>query len=527
MSKMELKSTSADRYRMMASAASGLLLTAAFPRLEMAFLAWVALVPLLAASHDLPTGDRFRLGFITGLAHYLTLIYWLIPTMQTYGGIPVLLAIPILFLLAAYLALYPAVFAAAAAPLGKKPAAALFVFPALWVTLEYLRSTLLSGFPWELLGYSQYGWRTLIQVADITGVYGVSFLLVMGNTAVFFVALHLTGKKWRGKSVNRPIAAGSLAAVIVLAAGVLLYGNWRIQAVEGEMAAAPTTRAAVVQGNIEQTLKWDPAFQTRTVRKYVDLSVSLSANKPDLVIWPETATPFYLLKDPQLTRLVMDGIRKSGTDFLIGSPAYRRHNSVVEYFNSAYLISLKEDNFPRYDKAHLVPFGEYVPLGGWFPFIKKIVQGPGDFRPGKAGETLLWGDISIGVQICYEIIFPNLARAMTRNGAGLLVNITNDAWYGRSSAPYQHFSMAVFRAIENRRSVVRSANTGISGFIDPTGRVLAATELFEDRVMSRPVPILRQQSFYVTHGDAFAALAALLTAVALALSLGRKNRRKH
>ncbi len=212
--------------------------------------------------------------------------------------------------------------------------------------------------------------------------------------------------------------------------------------------------------------------------------------------------------------------------FLFGSPSFDRVNNRVEYYNSAYLISPKGDIYGRYDKAHLVPFGEYIPLKNWFPFLGKIVEHVGDFRPGKKGKTIEWGNHRIGLLICYEIIFPDLSRAMAKNQASLLINITNDAWYGRTSAPYQHFSMAVFRAVENRRALVRSANTGISGFIDPVGRVIDSTELFEDAVKTRTVPLIHETSFYTRFGDVFAMGCLAIIMLVILADFIRKKRKE-
>ncbi|MBW1841967.1 MAG: apolipoprotein N-acyltransferase, partial [Deltaproteobacteria bacterium] len=266
--------------------------------------------------------------------------------------------------------------------------------------------------------------------------------------------------------------------------------------------------------NIAQSAKWDLEFQIPTIKKYVKLSLSTKTKNPDLVVWPETATPFYFLRNKPLSEMIIQAIHDMDTDFLIGSPSFVQNNQDVEYYNSAYLNGPKGTVYGRYDKAHLVPFGEYIPFHGWLPFLNKIVEGVGDFKPGEKGKTLQWGNNRVGVQICYEIIFPALSRALVINDAGLLINITNDAWYGRSSAPYQHFSMSVFRAVENRRSLVRSANTGISGFIDPVGRVIAATPLFTDAVLTRTVPILNEKSFYTRHGDLFAMVCLVLSLMA-------------
>ena len=202
------------------------------------------------------------------------------------------------------------------------------------------------------------------------------------------------------------------------------------------------------------------------------MSASINNQRPDLIVWPESATPFYFLHDIKPSELVFEGIYQTKADYLIGSPSFVRKDDVVQYFNSAYLISPQTRTMDKYDKTHLVPFGEYVPFKKWLPFLGKIVAQIGDFSAGKVGQTLPWRREQLGVLICYEIIFPGLSRAMVKNGASILVNITNDAWFGKTSGPYQHFSMSVFRAVESRRSLIRAANTGISGFIDPSGKVV-------------------------------------------------------
>jgi len=285
---------------------------------------------------------------------------------------------------------------------------------------------------------------------------------------------------------------------------VWFYGKIRIETTDKLVSASHKARVSVIQGNIEQSDKWDPALQYSATKKYLDLSASVTAEKPDLVVWPETAAPFYFLYDTALTEKVQRGIAETGVSFLIGSPSLMQVDDSIEYYNSAYLVGPDGIVSGKYDKVHLVPFGEYVPLKKWLPFLGKIVEHVGDFQPGKKGTIISLNGQSIGVLICYELIFPYLSRAEVKNGAGLLVNITNDAWYGKTSAPYQHFSMAAFRAVENRRALVRAANTGISGFIDPSGRIISSTAIFEDAVMTRNVPILREITFYTRFGDLFA-----------------------
>jgi len=509
-----LKKDKLDRLNFFLAVLSGLLLTLSFPKVGVSWLAWFALLPLLAALRTLSPKNGFYLGLCAGLAHYLTLVYWLAYTMSTYGHLPLYASVPILLLLSAYLALYVAIFSMSLT-FFRGPAFLVFMIPCVWVSLEYFRSFLFTGFPWELIGYTQFNVLHLIQISDIFGVYGVSFCIVLSNAAIFLAYLCVTGKHWQETRIKARLAAGSVGTLALILCFVWFYGNWRIHSVQKLISHSPSIKAAIVQGNINQAKKWDPAFQLSSTVKYINLSLLTKKHKPDLVVWPETATPFYFLHNARLSEMVKKGVHDTGTDFLIGSPSFNLGKDRVEYYNSAYLIGPEGNVYDRYDKAHLVPFGEYIPFKKWLPFLGKMVEGVGDFNPGKKGHTIKWGDLRLGIQICYEIIFPHLSRAMVKNHASVLINITNDAWYGRSSAPNQHFSMTVFRAVENRRSIIRAANTGISGFIDPCGKVMAATPLFEDATITRPVPVIEEMTFYSRFGDLFAMACLGITLIAV------------
>ncbi len=508
-----------DKKNILLAAASGLLLTASFPKVGWDPLIWFALVPLLYSVKDKDAGAGFRLGFVAGLVHYTSLLYWLVPVMRTYGYLPLYLSLSVLFLFAAVLALFMAVFAAALTVPGITPGRAMAAMPVLWVALEYLRSFIFSGFPWELLGYSQYQRLRLIQISDIMGVYGLSALIVLCNAAILFAVLYLFKKRWAAAGVSGRLAAGALITTAAALGLTWIYGHQRLATIDRLIAAAPKASIAVVQGNIDQSIKWDAAFQMQTIARYNRLSQTVMKKNPDLIVWPESATPFYLMYDQKPSELVFKSIERTRTDYLIGSPSFERRGEKVQYFNSAYLIRPGEKTIIKYDKTHLVPFGEYVPLRKWLPFLGKIVAQVGDFVPGKKGYTLPWHDWRLGVQICYEIIFPPLSRAMTKNGANLLINITNDAWFGKTSGPYQHFSMTVLRAVENRRTLARAANTGISGFVDPAGRILASSSLLEEAVITRSLPLMKEKSFYTRFGDLLgrACLAAALLATILAI----------
>ncbi len=483
---------------------SGLLLSGSFPGIGLDFMAWFALVPLLIALRDLSAFDGFRLGVFCGLIHYLSLLYWFIPFLTTYGPFPVILSAGILLLFCSYLSIYMGMFGLMLCWIRVSVFSLILIMPAIWVGLEYLRAILLSGYPWELLGHTQFNKLHLIQISDIVGVYGVSFLLAVSNGLVLVLYHFMAKNKWRGQKLVLKHVLIYASFFGILFSLVWSYGQWQIGNLSNKISQAPSKKIAIVQGNVDQTLKWDRAYQLTTIKKYIDLSRKVSANDPELIVWPETSMPFYFGGQMPQTRLVLKNIQSIGVDTLLGSPAYSQETDTVAYYNRVFLIDSNGTISDDYNKSHLVPFGEYVPFKRWIPFLGKMVKHVGDFSTGVAGDTLTWRQHKIGALICYELIFPYLARSAVQNGAHLLINVTNDAWYGRTSVPYQHFSLAIFRAIETRRALVRSANTGISGFIDPLGRIVSQTALFEDAVLTQDVPLMGDQTLYVKRGDFFA-----------------------
>jgi apolipoprotein N-acyltransferase len=294
------------------------------------------------------------------------------------------------------------------------------------------------------------------------------------------------------------------------------------------MAQAPDTRLAVIQGNIEQNMKWDMAFRRHTIEKYGRLSMDAARSQPDLIIWPETALPFYYGHDTALSDQVDRHVRNAGTHFLIGTPAADTSHDPVRYYNR--VMMLDHLALPRgtYDKTHLVPFGEYVPFQDLLFFIEKLTAEAGNFSRGESSFTpLAFKDHHTGVLICFEILFPGISRQFVNHGADLLTTVTNDAWFGHTSAAAQHFDIAVLRAVENRRSMARAANTGISGFIDPAGRVSDTTDLFTDAVIVRSMPALSDISFYTRHGDLFTCICVLALGMGFVVKIRQHFKRRH
>ena len=493
---------------LLVAAGSGLLLAAAFPRPDLYPLAWIALVPLLLVMQHRP----FAAGFTAGSVFFATVLYWLNIVMTTYGGLNLIFSLLAYLFLVVYLAVYfglAAWLSCRLATVLKLPY--LLTLPPLWVALEYLRGWLFTGFPWAIIGYSQQNFSLAIQSADVTGVYGVSLMLVAVNCAIAGI---ITAPKSR-------LARLGVAATIIISISHFGYGVWReAQPLEQR---AEQLRVALIQGNIDQAQKWVPENRQSSIDRYQNLSIQALQSQPDLVIWPEAATPFFLQDHSELAEQVKHLPKQLNASLLVGSPAYRQLSSgEYQYYNSAYLFSAAGENLGRSDKIHLVPFGEYVPLEKILSFIDKMVVGVGDFSPGEVRPLPLNG-YDLGVLICYEAIFPQLAREYVRRGSSLLVNLTNDAWFGRSSAPYQLLAMTRFRAIENRIWIARAANTGISALISPAGNVTLAGPIFKPLQLSGMVGLGAKTTFYTRFGDVFAYICLLLSGIFLAFLVLRRN----
>lgn len=502
---------------------SGLLLAASFPKPQVFFLAFAALVPLLVSIENMPGRQRFFAGLVTGVSFYASLIYWIVPTLSRYGGLAPVLSVSALMLFSLYLGVYVAGFTVFLNKLPQSPLVRPFWGGCLWVALEHIRTHALTGFPWGALGYSQYTNRVLVQIADTTGVDGISFLLVLSNLAL--AALYLAFKKTEAKTRQKRTVVFGFLGVLAIIAGAHILGYGKLSKTKDLIKNAPKTKIAVIQGNIRQDLKWDKAFIDDTIETYGKLSLSTVPEEPALIIWPETALPFYYGHDEVLSGRVNSFVKKAGIPFLIGSPALERKEEDILFFNRAFMLDQFSKVTGTYDKVHLVPFGEYVPLQDLLFFLEKLTQEAGNFSPGQRPLIpLVFDDKKTGVLICFEILFPDLAAEFVRNGADILTTMTNDAWFGRSAAPRQHFSFAVFRAVENRRSLVRAANTGISGYIDPSGNILEETGLFETAALVRTVPVLNQKTFYSRHPNLPGRLA--LVAIFLGFMVKRLNPNK-
>ncbi|MFA5095839.1 MAG: apolipoprotein N-acyltransferase [Candidatus Omnitrophota bacterium] len=453
-------------------------------------LAWFGFAPLLIALDKQSAKKAFLLSYLAGLLFWLGTIYWLVHV-----------TLPGQIILSCYLALYFGVFGFLLSVFRLPSSASLIFIPSLWVILEYLRGYLFTGFPWALLGYSQYANLPAIQIADTGGVWIVSFLVMMVNAGVA-----------RRKNLW-------LAALFLIPC--LVYGYYKLYALP-ENGRRPPLRIAVIQGNIPQSLKWDAGAREPVMQRYFGLTAEAKKDDPDLIVWPEAALPVILEEEPLYYARLKNYAKNTGSPLLFGAVTARGGL----YYNSALLLAKGGQFSARHDKLHLVPFGEYIPFRSIFPFLDTIAP-IGDITRGSRytlfniRQRRSGVPYQFGVLICFEDVFPALSRGFVNKGADFLINITNDAWFGKTSEPGQHLAASVFRAIENRVNLVRSANTGISCFINPRGRVAYLEDARGERIFipgysTREISPVHQPTLYGRYGDFFAA-ACLLCVLCIAL----------
>ena len=445
----------------------------------------------------------FTLGLLAGVGYFGGTVYWTGTTIRTFGGLSWPVALLAASLLVAYLALFPGLFALCLAWLNSKYGPrAVMLAPAVWVTTELGRTYLWSGFPWLLLGYSQTTVLPVAQMASVVGVFGVSALVALVAAAVSFFVI-----------IRSRTSIATLATVALVLVAVFVWGSYRLRT--GTLTEQGTAvRIALVQGNIPQDEKWDAARANQIFETYLVLTRDAAKQGAQLIIWPESSTPFYFEEDRVAGDRVRQLVLETGIELLFGSDQLERTTPPL-YYNSAFLMRRDGAIAGVYRKMHLVPFGEYVPLKRLLFFVGPLVESAGDFTAGQSMVMLPTRFGNISTAICYEVVYPGLVRGAVLAGSQLLTTITNDAWYGYSSAPYQHFLQASMRSIEQGRYLARSANTGISGIVDPYGRVVQQSRIFERVVLAGDVRMLDARTVYGTIGDLAAYICAALTLVAL------------
>ena len=498
-----------SRVNLLLSLIAGALLALSFPRYGSPAFAWIALVPLLVvisgwrgrpgALPGLPASRAFGYGLLTGLVYFVGTIYWTGTVVATFGGLATPVALAAMLLLALYMALYPALTAVITSRLvARIGAAGLLVAPAAWVATEFLRGVLFGGFPWVPLGNSQVTMLPVAQLASLLGVYGLSALVAVINVLIAY-ALLVTGRQRRA----------AIAAGVVLLAAVGGWGTWRIR--DGALVRAGTpVRIGLVQGNIAQEDKWNPAEARRIFTTYLAMTRDAARRGAEFVLWPESSTPFMFEEHAEGGGTIRSLAREVGVPLLFGSDQIERQ-PVPQMFNSAFLVAPDGTTSGVYRKIHLVPFGEYIPGKALISFVSPLVQSLAEFAPGTSMVLLPVNGHLTSTAICYEVVYPGLVREAVLQGSELLTTITNDAWYGQSSAPYQHFAMASMRAIEQGRYLARAANTGISGIVDPYGRVVEQSALFEQVGLVGEARFLTVRTLYSRIGDLVAYLALAAT----------------
>lgn len=432
-------------------------------------------------------------------------LYWITRVMVVYGGLAAWVAVPVNAALIAYLSLFPALFGLAMRRLmASHGPDAVMLAPFVWVATELGRAHLFTGFPWVLLGYSQTATLPIAQVASLFGVYGVSALVAAVSAVAALTALTRRRRP-------RLVAAASVGAILL---AVAAWGSRRVG--RGDLAReGDAIRIGLVQGDVDQAQKWEPARAASIFQQYLRMTRQAIAAGAQFVVWPESSAPFYFEEDRLAADQVRAIARQAHVPVLVGSDQIERGVS-ARYYNSAFLVKADGAIGGVYRKMHLVPFGEYVPLKPVFFFAAPLVETVSDFSPGTQAVLLPVAGHPVSTAICYEIVYPGLVRRFVRGGSQLLTTITNDAWFGDTSAPYQHFAQASMRAVEEGRYLVRAANTGISGIVDPYGRVLGESRLFAPAVLLGEVRFLTVTTLYSRIGDVLAYASAALTLVALA-----------
>ncbi len=474
---------------------SGLLLVLSLPKPDLYPLAWIALAPLLFAIARAGNWRRAAISsYAAGLMFFAGTFYWITETMMIYGEVDTASAIGVGVLFCVTYALHFVLFGLGVwLAVRKWGAAGVLGAAPIWVSVELARSYWFSGFPWMLSGYALVPFSGLLQIVTLTGVYGLSFIAtLMGSALAYGIAVG--SRSWTAAAVVLPVV---LSVLPILPSPAAPSGD--------------AINVRLVQTNISIDQSWGEPEATGLLGELERISTAPSGTV-DLIVWPETPAPFYLRDNSEFRTRVRRIAQASNANILVGYIDSKEDGPT----NSAALVDSRGEVISRYDKKHLVPFGEYVPLKSFLFFAESLTRQVGDFKPGTVDTLSPIGDHRFSTVICYESIFPNLVRQFVGKGAELLVVITNDGWFGESSAPFQHLRMGVVRAVENRRYEVRTANTGITAIIDPYGRVQNPTPIGRRMVLDGKAWFRRDQTFYTRHGDVFAYLNVVAAVVTIA-----------
>lgn len=457
--------------------------------------------------------------FITLLGGALS-IHWVVYPMINFGGVPLPLAVLFLLLLVGVLSIYYIIFSLLLRFYHKNlPLPLMLLAGAIsWGALEYLRGWFFTGISWCSISSAMMGWPIFAQAASLFGMYGLSALYALAALCFMPLLMRLAGPS---------LTQATLGLAIIATLGA--YGASRL---DNDFTKGAAIIIAQAQGNIDQAQKWLPAKQLDTVKLYIRLSreaIRVAQKeygaRPGLIVWPETAMPFYFQQPSAMSRLIRDFCSLEEIPLLFGVPAKGVQLDSEDSYNRVWLLDSAGADAGYYDKEHLVPFGEYIPKGLYVPFASEFLQGHG-FTPGNIKAPLSHGSSRLGVLICYEAIFPELAQARVEAGANLLVNVSNDAWFADSPAPHQHLQLSAMRCIEQGRYMIRSTNTGLSALIDPTGRVQGKGPLFKEYFSAHKAHLLEERTFFSQHYGLINAVLAYspFCFIALALLINLKKR---
>jgi len=502
---------------------SGIVTAVSFPTVfgsfvlpNLGFLAWISLVPLFFAVKKSRPRGAFLLTFVSFLVGYGISLAWLFTALNTYGHLSPLVSVLVLVLLvvilSAYIALAP-LFSGLVEKYLKVET--FYTVPLFWTAVEFARNYFpCNGFPWGNITNTQYDYATIIQVVDITGIYGLTFLMIMVNWFVALLIFEIGEKKKTGIFVK-----GGLVSLLLVF--VVVYGVYRINFIDNQQKAWPSIRAGLLQGNIAQEDKWQKGEEERNLEPYIKYTRALSLSDVDLIVWPEATYPWLIpLGEERLppNTLGLDGVYEKNDPFILfGALSVAREAGERELFNSLILADKNGSIMGRYHKVHLVPFGEYVPFRKALFFAKKLVAPVGNFSAGEKIAPLFTDNYQIGGLVCYEDVFPEIARAEVSKGANLLAVVTNDSWYGRSSAAFQHLAISIFRTVENRRWMIKAANSGISAVVDAAGRMISGTGILEQGFIVSNVKLGGGFSIYTKIGDLFAWICAGISVLLVAM----------
>ncbi len=501
---------------------SSVLLVSLFPDWNLGLLAWIAIVPLLLVVSRRGRIDGFLLAYLCGILFFLGTFDWIrnIAYYRWYHHA----------ILALYLGAYFGLFGLGVGYVSKRMGqpAGLWAAPFLWVALEYIRSNFFFlALPWQLLGHSQYQHSAAIQIAALFGTYSISFLIVLVNAGIACLVLLLLSllqerrSQQSCKMVSKKWALALVFSAVLCTVLSLGYGH---RAISKTMIGKPID-VAIVQGNIDQRKKWDPKYADEIIRIYEDLTLKAVWNRPELIIWPETATPGSISLNPEILNELKQMVLKTGTPLVFGSAQHQKFMKAEQerphLVNSGFLMNPgnKKSELQQYDKIRLLPFAEYLPQKEIIPWKWINVSSLSEYDPGQQPVVFELPPYRFGVTICWENIFPDFIRQFVKRGAQFIVNITNEARFGKTAAPRQLLAISVFRAVENGIFIIRCANTGVSCIIDPRGRIVKrlqdenGQDLFVRGILNGTIIPTDSKTFYTRNGDLVPILAIAVSLV--------------